>query len=241
MGLHQALPEQLQRQATFGWLFIWRADLDSVRNVCLYGALGAKFGRVHRLAVASTAEAVRALCVLLPGFERELMTSRDRGVAYACFRGTTNVGKDELCLAGGGDIRIAPIMTGSKRAGFFQTIIGVTLIVAGFMLAPEYPLLGKAMISAGISLTAGGVIQMLSPQQSGLGAKDSPDNGASYNFNGPVNTQAQGNPVPILYGRLEVGSAVISAGILAQDQAYAGAPLPRAPIPKVYDIYEDMP
>jgi predicted phage tail protein len=64
----------------------------------------------------------------------------------------------------------------------------------------------------------GGVAQMLSPQQKGLSSKDSPDNGASYNFNGPVNTQAQGNPVPLLYGRMIVGSAVISAGIYAEDQ-----------------------
>lgn len=65
---------------------------------------------------------------------------------------------------------------------------------------------------------AGGVIQMLSPQQKGISAKDNPDNGASYNFNGPVNTSAQGNPVPLLYGRMICGSAVISAGILADDK-----------------------
>ncbi|HCW20974.1 MAG TPA: phage tail protein, partial [Achromobacter sp.] len=52
----------------------------------------------------------------------------------------------------------------------------------------------------------------------GLSTRDSPDNGASYNFNGPVNTSAQGIPVPVLYGRMIVGSAVISAGIYAEDQ-----------------------
>ncbi|MNL81044.1 Bacteriophage lambda tail assembly protein I [compost metagenome] len=59
---------------------------------------------------------------------------------------------------------------------------------------------------------------MLSPQQKGLSAADGPENGASYNFNGPVNTTAQGNPVPLLYGRMIVGSSVISAGIYAEDQ-----------------------
>ena len=43
----------------------------------------------------------------------------------------------------------------------------------------------------GASVMAGGIIQMLSLQQNGLSAKDSPDNGASYNFNGAVNTSAK--------------------------------------------------
>ena len=64
----------------------------------------------------------------------------------------------------------------------------------------------------------GGVAQLLSPQQRGLSAKDGPENGASYNFNGPVNTTAQGNPVPLLYGELIIGSATVSAGIYSQDQ-----------------------
>lgn len=201
--------------------------MDTLRTIRLYGKLGAQFGRVHRLAVQSTAEAVRALCVLLPGFERELMTSRDHGIAYACFLGKTNIGRDQLQLsAGAEDIRIAPIMAGAK-AGFIQTIVGAFLVVAGLYL--NMPIL----VNMGVSMMVGGVVQMLSPQQQQTSAKDSAANGASYNFNGPVNTTAQGNPVPVLYGRMIVGSAVISAGILAQDQAYSGAPLTRPPIGKV--------
>ena len=79
-------------------------------------------------------------------------------------------------------------------------------------------MLGSAVASLGTALMLGGVMQLLSPQQKGLSAKDSPDNGASYHFNGPVNTTAQGNPVPLLYGELIVGSAVISAGIYSEDQ-----------------------
>lgn len=208
--------------------------MDTLRTIRLYGKLGAQFGRVHRLAVASTAEAVRALSVLIPGFERELMTSRDRGIRYACFLGKTNIGGDQLHQSGGSeDIRIAPVLAGAK-AGFFQTIVGAFLVVAGLYL--NIP----TLVNIGVSMTIGGVIQMLSPQQAGISAKDSADNGASYNFNGPVNTTAQGNPVPVLYGRMIVGSAVISGGILAQDQAYAGAPSTRPPIRKVRDDYGDL-
>lgn len=213
--------------------------METLRTIRLYGQLGARFGRVHRLAVENTAEAVRALCALLPGFEREMMTSRDRGIRYACFLGKKNIGKDELTLSGGlEDIRIAPVLAGAKRGGLLQTIIGITLIVTGFVLfGPGNPI-GLAMIQTGITMTIGGVIQMLSPQQTMKSGES--NSGASYNFSGAVNTTVQGNPVPVLYGRMIVGSAVISAGILAEDQAYVGAPRPGAPIPKVRDTYTNL-
>lgn len=186
---------------------------EKIRTIRLYGRLGARFGRVHRLAVSSAAEAVRALGVLLPGFRQELASSSERGVAYAVFIGRENIGKDQLDLPPGReDIRIAPVLQGSKRAGIFQIIVGVALIVVG-VITQQYNLayMGGAM-------ALGGVIQMLSPVTNTLSSRDSPSNGASYNFNGPINTSAQGNPVPLLYGRMIVGSAVISAGIYAEDQ-----------------------
>lgn len=214
--------------------------METLRTIRLYGKLGTQFGRVHRLAVENTAEAIRALCALIPGFERELMTSRDRGIRYACFLGKENISKDELTLTGGQrDIRIAPVLAGAKRGGLLQTIIGITLIVTGALVfGPANPI-GAALISTGISMTIGGVIQMLSPQQTGKSG-DSSSNGASYNFTGPVNTTAQGNPVPVLYGRMIVGSAVISAGIVAEDQAYVGAPLPGTPIPHINSKLQDL-
>ena len=43
------------------------------------------------------------------------------------------------------------------------------------------------------------------------------DNRASYIFNGAVNLTAQGNPVPLLYGRMRAGSVVVSAGLSTED------------------------
>lgn len=200
---------------------------EKLRNVRLYGWLGTKFGRVHRLAVRNAAEAVRALCVVLPGFEKALTDSEVRGVRYACFLGKRNIGTDDLHQPCGDDaIRIAPVAAGAKNGGLFQIVLGAALIASAFLL-PQTGLiyaLGKgavvapALLGMGISMAMGGVVQLLSPQQRGLSTRDSPDNGASYSFNGPVNTSAQGNPVPVLYGRMIVGSAVISAGIFAEDQ-----------------------
>lgn len=198
---------------------------EKLREVRLYGRLGAQFGRIHMLAVSSAAEAIRALCVLVPGFERALADSDAHGVRYACFLGKQNIGEDDMRRPVGGDaIRIAPILAGAKQAGLFQTILGAVLVAVAVVytggVGAAFAASGWAGTAAvlGASLMLGGVVQMLSPQQKGLSAQDSADNGASYNFNGPVNTSAQGNPVPLLYGRMIVGSSVISAGIFAEDQ-----------------------
>ena len=104
---------------------------QKLRTIRLYGTLGASFGRVHRLAVSNAAEAIHALCILIPGFERFLMESKDRGLTYSVFLGRDNIGHDRLkAPSGRTDIRIAPVVIGSKRAGSLQTIIGVVLIVA---------------------------------------------------------------------------------------------------------------
>ncbi|CAB3633959.1 MAG: tail assembly protein [Achromobacter sp.] len=198
---------------------------DRTRVVRLYGWLGARFGREHRLAVASPAEAVRALCALLPGFERALANSEQRGVRFACFAGRRNLSEDELGHPVGADaIRIAPVLAGAKNGGLFQTVLGAVLIAAaafysgGLTAAFTAGGMVQATATLGLSMMLGGVAQMLSPQQRLLSARDRPENGASYNFNGPVNTTAQGNPVPLLYGEMFVGSATISAGIYSEDQ-----------------------
>ena len=187
-----------------------------LRTIRLYGQLGAKFGREFKLAVSSAAEAVRALAVQLPGFDAYLMGAKDRGMVFAVFLGKRNIGEHQLHDPPGQDeIRIAPVLHGAKRAGVLQTIVGVVLIVVGALTSWSG---GVYLINVGVGLVVGGVAQMLAPHAKGIGAKDSAENQASYSFNGPVNTQAQGNPVPVGYGRCWGGSAVISGGVYAEDQ-----------------------
>jgi len=186
---------------------------EILREVRLYGRLGARFGRIHRLAVRSTAEAIRALSVLIPGFEQALADSESHGVHFACFIGKRNIGVDDMRHPVGAEpIRIAPVPTGAKRGGLFQTVLGAVMLVVGAVTSQPW------LMQMGGAMALGGAVQMFSPQQRGLSARDSPENGASYNFNGAVNTLAQGGPAPLLYGQMIVGSAVISAGIYAEDQ-----------------------
>lgn len=201
-------------------------DNNHLTKIILYGILGRRFGRIHYLAVSSAAEAVRALGSLLPGFDAFLTRSKDNGMGYAVFYGKHNLKKEELNFHNGdSDIRLAPILLGSKSGGWFNIILGAVLVIVGAVLtAYGGGGLGVPLMKLGVGLIVGGVVQLLTPVPKGLSARDSPENRPSYAFNGAVNTQAQGNPVPVLYGDLIVGSAVLSAGINAVDQAYIPGP-----------------
>ena len=186
-------------------------------TIRLYGKLGAMFGRKYRLNVKSPAEAMRALCVQLKGFESYLTNSK---VEYGVFVGKRNIGQEQLCdPSGGDDIRIAPFVSGAK-AKWVQTVVGIVLVVVGYLVSWAPPV-GSALISMGISMIVGGIVQMLTPSPKVNGPNDKDGNKPSTQFSGPVNTQAQGNVVGVCYGGpLIIGSAVISAGIVAADNAY---------------------
>ena len=184
-----------------------------LRKVKLYGKLR-KFGNEFYLAVRTPAEAIRALCVQIPGFEKFLAESKKNNLEYAVFNGKQNIGEEELEFEGNGDIRIAPIISGSKRNGLFQTILGAVMIVAGVFTSTMG---GSFLVQAGVALVAGGVVQMLSPQPKGIDSRAPTENKPSYSFGSAVNTTAYGNPIPILAGLRTVGGAIISAGIYTEN------------------------
>lgn len=160
--------------------------------------------------MSSAAEAVRALCVIIPGFERYFAAD---GAQYAIFIGKENIAREALGHPSGKeDIRIAPIPAGSKKNGLIQVILGVVLVVVGVWTA------NPTLVQIGVGLAIGGAITMLSPQPRINDGSDPTENRASYMFNGAVNTVAQGNPVAYFAGLLRVGSCVISAGIYNENR-----------------------
>lgn len=194
--------------------------MNQYKTVLLSGSLAALFGRVHRLVIDTPAEACRALSVTIPGFETFMQNAHLKGLRFAVFKGRHNITKEELKHNSGDEvIRIVPVITGSKRAGVLQTIIGAVLVVAGVVASFIPGAQGAApfLFKLGAAMIIGGVVQMLSPQAKGLSTRQDPDNMPSYAFGGPVNTVAMGNPVGVAYGLRERGGAIISAGIYTDD------------------------
>ncbi|WP_446444892.1 tail assembly protein [Shewanella sp. 1180_01] len=200
-------------------------SINQLTTIKFSGSLAKKFGREHKrfLDTGTTTEAFSAIRNTLQGFEQFIKEQAKLGLRYAIFRNGKNTGEDEFDLAGTREIRIVPVVGGSKRGGILQTIVGVVLIVAGaFLSATPF---GAPLIGAGISMVAGGVIQMLSPQAKGLKGREAAENAPSYAFGGAVNTTAAGNPVGIGYGKRRIGGAIISAGIYAEDIATSKRPI----------------
>ena len=198
---------------------------ETTVRIELGGLLGKTFGPVHYRLIRTTHEATRALAATVKGFEQYMISSQRRGLTYAVFRGKKNISEDDLGMPVTEEvIRVVPVIIGSKKAGVLQTILGAVLVVVGVVISTFTGWtvagigVGGAITSLGVSIMAGGVIQMLSPQPAGLASKQDADNRASYAFGGVTNTAAQGYPVPLLYGRRRIGGAIISAGIYVEDQ-----------------------
>lgn len=191
------------------------------RTVKLYGVLRKNFGREYLLDVQSPRDAVQALCSMVPGFEKFLATGEERGLVFTVFSGRRNLGVEELDLQGSDaeEIRIAPIIQGSKQGGLFQVVLGAVLVVAGVFTGGLSSGVGIAMMAGGAALALGGVVQMLSPTaKTGSLDRNEDGNNPSYGFGSAVTTIAQGNPYPVLYGEREIGGAIESGGVYPQDK-----------------------
>ncbi|MCO7518786.1 MULTISPECIES: tail assembly protein [unclassified Pseudomonas] len=200
------------------------ATLQSPLTRIRLGGQLRQFGKTFELAVNTPREAIKALCVLVPGFERFLANARSRGLEFAVFNDRRNVGEAELGFQAREEIRIVPVVAGSKRAGTLQTIVGIVMIAAaafysggvGAAFASE----GTAGFVAhmGAAMALGGVMQLLSPQPKGLSMSQAPENTPGYAFGAARNTTASGNPVPLCVGKRRWGGAIISAAIYAEDR-----------------------
>lgn len=190
-----------------------------LKKIRLYGVLAKKFGKEFHLAVDSTAEAMRALSVQVPGFETFMMHAHEQGLEFAVFQDKQNIGESELKMnTDAKTIKIVPKVKGA--GGAVQTILGAVMVVAGILVTVGTlgggTALGAGLIGAGAGMMMGGIAMMLMPKTENQD-QNQDGNKANKGFGGAVTTVAQGNPVPILYGQREVGGFIASAGQYPED------------------------
>jgi predicted phage tail protein len=183
------------------------------RKVFLYGELAEKHGRMYELDVASVGEAVRALDCMLGGFVKSIRKDGH----YRVVRGEDletgeGLGEEQLKMQfGHGDFHIMPVLEGSK-SGFWQTILGISLIALSFIPSPLSPYL----FMAGIGMTLGGIATMLTPvpKTEDYSSRERPKDRPSHIFDGPINVYEQGGPVNLVFGKQVLcGSTTISSGL----------------------------
>ncbi len=207
-------------------------------QVTLHGALAVAAGAaVWLLDVKSPGEAIRAIECQTGRVYRHLLEGDKEGVRYHVLADGEDVaGKPEVLSAPikhYTTLDFIPVPAGASL-GLWEAIAGVVLIIVGAVLI--YSGVGAAfapyVITAGVGLLAGGISALFfgpkAPVTTNTPQVDRGNQGsnASYLFNGPVNTIAQGGPVPVLYGRMIVGSQTISSGLRTTSTVLGGEDAP---------------
>jgi predicted phage tail protein len=207
-----------------------------MKVVKVYGALRKRLGQCRfEFDVATPAQAIKALCVNFPGLDKWLIDSEQDGVGYRVAVSKEKATEENFAplLMPFSDhevFSITPVVAGAGR-GAGQFLLGAALITAAVFLAPAAAAGGGfftagatgttlstmgyvslAVGNLGISLVLGGIAQAISPQPKPSSLDESVQL-ESFTFSNVVNTSRQGMALPIAYGRLFVGSAVLSSGL----------------------------
>ena len=187
-------------------------------KVRFYGALK-QFGEKFELDCQDTAEVLRALMTQIKGLRQVLQNGFYKvRIGSQCIDSRYLEKGLYYRLKAGMTVHITPVVKGAKRAGVFQAVLGVALVGAAILLGPVGGVIGK---SAALMLGGMGASMMLG----GVGKEA--EKKSSTSFNGLQNMAAQGQPIPLAYGRILVGSMVgsmiISQGVEVFDAETAEA------------------
>lgn len=177
--------------------------------VLLYGSLRSKYGHRHEFDITTPGEAIRALKANYSEFELDLFKDGfNVYIGYDQVPGASAnnpISEVEVC-------RIVPTVSG---AGIGEVV--AWYIASQFAISTTTLAIITFAVNALVSLAISGIAQALfAPPKPSVSGSERPENKPSYVFNGPVNTTQQGHPVPVGYGKLRVGSQVISAGLYAE-------------------------
>lgn len=209
-------------------------------TIRLLGEAGRRYGRRFQLAVKTPAEALRALCLQIPGLRQYLLESGEKGIDWRVVTDhAEGLDEDQMLWPLSKRLVLAPLPAG--RGGVGKIIAGVALvglaIVTGGATIGLFGLIAPIAVSPiigaiGASLIFGGVADLLTPtpkmpnvKGGGLGGGSSATSGRSqeeqlnsFAFDKSNANTVQGDVVPVLYGERIIGALpVLSFGLELQN------------------------
>ena len=196
------------------------------RKIYLEGEIGELFVKEFEADVSSLRDVVGLLDANFDGkFRKYLQESGDRGIDFALEVAGKEMEENERTLPlKEGDFTLTPVPRGSKSK-WLRIIVGVALMAVGYIGAGSDFLsfgsftsaqVGFAMFTMGLNLTL-----------TSLAMADAPDPSVdtsgpqSYLFNGSEQNIVEGDPIPILYGRLRVPGRPVSCDVKGNDNSVA--------------------
>ena len=216
-------------------------------TIRLLGEAGRRYGRRFQLAVKTPAEALRALCLQIPGLRQYLLESGEKGIDWRVVTDhAEGLDEDQMLWPLSKRLVLAPLPAG--RGGVGKIIAGVALVTVAILFAPAGALMGlgggltifggglgaaaaAGIASIGLSLIFGGVSELLTPTpkmpnvKGGVGGGSSATSGRSqeeqlnsFAFDKSNANTVQGDVVPVLYGERIIGALpVLSFGLELQN------------------------
>ena len=203
-------------------------------KIILHGKVGKKFGKEWDLSVRSVNEGLRAIDANVGDFFRYLTQKENENLAFRIFKDKQSVRNvDELGLESSKNqtVHFFPVIKGADRKKEAYRMMGY----GGLTLGVSY---GLDVLGDNIGGTLGKVIGFVADIGYEIGAamltqgaimllqKDPPEppsmenqavtqkSTASYTFARPLNNTTQGAVVPVGYGRLRIGTHVISSHVM---------------------------
>lgn len=199
-----------------------------MQTVYLNGGIE-KFGKKWEVQCRTLPDIFKLIGCQTPGFREYILEAAEKGIDFQVKRGKDFIDEENLLLSlGKEDIIITELPAGSKGGGgkilaaiaiaaaVYFTAGALTTAAAlnnaavagsGAGLAKAAAIVSTVGYSVAVNLALTGITELLAPGPE----TDGSETNEAYLFDGPVNNVKQGLPVPVAYGELIVGGAVISS------------------------------
>lgn len=203
------------------------------RKVYLDGELGEKYGRELTIVADSFADVFRCLEANYPDVRQYLMDCHEKDIGFLCEIAEKPLTTEEELLLSypEGSMYISPQPMGAK-SGFGKILAAIAIVVITYaivMSGGTFATFGEAFMAMGsmgqfatitalsfaTNLAMAGIQQIMAPDPATDAQQDE-----SYLFQGSGQTIIEGDPVPILYGKLRVPGRPISFAVQNASQSF---------------------
>jgi len=198
-------------------------------QVTLHGILAKEFKKTFSLAIKRPKEVFDAISCTHNNFRHRIVELANQGIYFTLLvDGKKMTTIEELSIVSDNQqIDIVPLVCGAGKAGAIIAVIALGVLTggAGFAMGAGIisggAALGSTLVNIGVGLAMMGIQMALAPKPK-MDRPSSDVNSAkqSFLFSSKANVAEQGIPVPVGYGRLRVGSAVIQSTIKSYPQAF---------------------
>tara|TARA_Y100000389_G_scaffold160455_1_gene162611 strand:- start:5899 stop:6564 length:666 start_codon:yes stop_codon:yes gene_type:complete len=178
------------------------------RKVIFEGELGEKFGHETYIEASSFGDVIRCFNANFNNFNEYLLECDRKQIEFICKVNNVALDEKELFLNyGEGDMIITPVPAGGIKK-FIKSIVGAILVVVG-LLVPG----AQFLVKPGMSMIFSGIVDLLAPDP----AADARDAEPDYIYQGTAQIIREGDPIPVLYGRMRIPGKPISFDIRASN------------------------